>query len=107
MSNSKLPCGECVTPQRVTTKGLIFKHGECPGGGKEPLTAAMAGAMIDDAMASFTPEAVVKTGYTAEDLHEMLWNLTPKRKKLRERVRGFFDNLRNYFNGAWDVYDDE
>ena len=118
-------CAECGKRQRLTKAGLVYKHGDCYGGGEHPVVhnttglegsgepvenfnnSTVGASSYVDPMASFTPEAVVKTGYTAEDLHEMLWNLTPKRKKLRERVRGFFDNLRNYFNGAWDAYDDE
>lgn len=52
-----------------------------------------------------------KTGYTDEQLEKMLSDITPKRQKLRQairaRVTGFIDNVRNYFNGAWDVFDDE
>ncbi len=88
-------CGECGTRQRVTGKNRIYKHGECPGGGQEP-------PKVDPRFR--------KTGYTDEDLHEMLHNLTPKRQKLRERIvarwHRFKKNLDDYFDGGWDVYDD-
>ncbi len=111
MSTEKKPCGECATPQRVTAKGLVFKHGDCPGGGIEPLDPAQQ--LLDQ---MYTVEEVMgivnhrKTGYTDEQLEKMLSDLTPKRQKLRERISArwhrFKKNLDDYFDGGWDVYDD-
>ena len=76
----KKPCGECGTLQRITAKGLIFKHGECDGGGKSPITPEH----IEEVALH-----IRKTGYTDEQLERMLSDLTPKRQKIIERIKRF------------------
>ena len=98
MSGTKLRCGECVTWQRVTLNGKIYKHGDCPGGGKEPLKEKTSAELLEESM--YTVEEVQefvnprKTGYTDEQLEHMLSDITPKRQKLRERIAAFFRRSR-------------
>lgn len=92
MSTPTGVCGDCGKRTRVTKAGVLYKHPACDGGGTEPLVPR-------------------KTGFSDAQLEKMLSDLTPKRQKLRQAVRarvaGFVANVRNYFNGAWDVFDDE
>ena len=103
-------CSVCNRTKLLRKDGMVPIHGKCEGGGQEPkmLTVSIDAQLMKEFTRTSTP---VKTGYTPEDLHEMLDGLTPKRKKLRQRLsarwHSFRKNVEDYFNGAWDVFDDE
>jgi len=101
-------CSVCGQRRRLTPKGLIYTHtlfGECEGSRKPPAFLDVNGGTIVNIAppnpdhevytVGFVNESVrTKTGYTDEDMHEMLKNLTPKRQRLRERISTWLRKLR-------------
>lgn len=81
-------CTVCDELKKVTKAGLIYKHGDCKGGGELPGIAPSIRSLVEDGFKmeeAIEPVRTRKTGYTDADLEEMLADLTPRRQKLRER----------------------
>ena len=100
-------CSGCEMKKRLTSRGLVYTHpnpllpGEECSGSRKPVKAIIvaqeaAQDLVVEAAAEAVGEAVRyrKTGYTDEDLDEMLRDLTPKRQRFRERVSGWLHRKR-------------
>lgn len=126
MTNPRGVCGECGTTQRLTKDALLYKHGDCYGGGEHPATfdntltlgasepvenfnnstVGLSAYDVEDLFTVDVKPLSRKTGYTDEDLHEMLSNITPKRKKLRERIKARWEQFKKNLDDKLDVFDD-
>jgi len=89
-------CGDCGSRTRLRVNGTLYKHGECEGG-QPPLVAAKE--------ESSPEEILIKCGYTNEELHQMLSDLTPKRKKFRQKLSEWWKKFADKFEDAQDVFD--
>lgn len=74
-------CSVCSELKQITKAGVVYKHGDCEGGGEKPCVPQDL-LQVEEVREPVQPR---KTGYTDADLIEMLADLTPRRQKLRER----------------------
>lgn len=80
MSDEKRPCSVCKEDKRVTKTGLVYKHGACEGGGKEP-----GPTMAEDIAQNIREDALLAA---VDEFRESLRK--PVKTSLRERVSGWF-----------------
>lgn len=118
-------CPTCHLKKRLTVTGMVYRHGDCAGGGRYPIESPEH-QLLDN---GFTHEEIVDFVKSMQEMRDgdlvpattkaeedelrgyrpempKLPRL-PLRERLRLRWRGFWNNMQDKWDDALDVWPDE